>query len=121
MLEEGKKSFLIYLDAYLHILTLSMEQRGELFSALFWYAIRSSTERGPVDVVTAAAQFQDMEPGTRMAFCFMASNIARDTERWLRRKRGYQAGAEKRAKQRRPLRGVEVSPTDAEVEGLLNG
>ena len=120
--ENQKKSFLIYLDAYLQVLTLSMEQRGQLFSALFWYAARSAAEpKGPLDIVAASAQFKGMEPETQMAFRFMASDIARDTEKWLRRKKSYQRGAAKREQARAPLRGITVYPTDQESKDLLEG
>ena len=35
---QEKKSFVLYLDAYPYISALPADQRGELLSALYWYA-----------------------------------------------------------------------------------
>lgn len=42
----AKKSFVLYFDMYDHISRLSVDQRGELLSALFEYAHREAVERG---------------------------------------------------------------------------
>lgn len=118
-----KKSFIIHLSAYAHILTLSPEQRGELFTALFHYAI-NACKNGPPDVTTFAAQCTAMLPETRMAFRFMADSIARDTEKWNTKKANYQAGAAKRKAERVGVpmpfqgRGIDVYPDAEELTDL---
>lgn len=118
-----KKSFIIHLDAYTHILTLSPEQRGELFTALFHYAIQSC-KNAPPDVTTFAAQCTAMLPETRMAFRFMADSIARDTEKWQAKQANYQAAATRRHAERAAAsmpfrgRGVDVCPDAEELTGL---
>lgn len=122
-----KKSFIIHLDAYTHILTLPPEQRGELFTALFHYAINAA-RKGPPEVITFAAQCTAMKPETRMAFYFMADTIARDTEKWQTKKANYQAAAARRSAERTvpstaapmPFRGqgVNVYPDEEELTDL---
>lgn len=77
---ERKKSFMIYFDALPAIADLSSAQRGELFSALFDYAMRVCDR--PVDPHLAIADYPALEGGARMAFFFMAGCVARDTVKW---------------------------------------
>ena len=118
-----KKSFIIHLDAYTHILTLSPEQRGELFSVLFHYAIVAG-KKGPPDVTTFAAQCTNLRPEARMAFYFMADAIARDTEKWQTKKANYRAAATRRQAERAAVpmpfqgRGIDVGPDPEELTGL---
>lgn len=108
-MDNKKNSFLIYLDAYTHVLSLPMEQRGELFTALFWYAI-VLREKGPMDVTAALSQCPGLSSAGQMAFRFMASNIARDTERWLEKKANYQAAAARRKGESPDLSGKRIGP-----------
>ncbi|MDO4316115.1 MAG: DUF6291 domain-containing protein [Oscillospiraceae bacterium] len=127
-MHKEKKSFLIYMDAYLHIITLPAEQRGELFSSLFWYAGQVA-KKGYMDVTVAAAQCPGLSPETRMAFYFMADSIQRDTIQWLEKQANYQAAAERREEKKRhtvaPMpfkgRGVDVYPSDEEAARLSRG
>ena len=71
-----KKSFVLYFDAEDSLRQLCASQRGELLSALFDYARCIETE--PVEPAVYAARCPNLRSGARMAFCFMASAIARD-------------------------------------------
>lgn len=119
-----KKSFLIHMDLYPYMLTLPMEQRGVLFTALFRYALQSR-KKGFMDVTTAAAQFPELSPDGRMAFYFMADSIARDTQKWQEKQANYQAAAKRRSQKNMapmPLNrpGVNVYPTAEEQRQLLD-
>lgn len=121
-MKNQKKSFLIYLDSYVHVMVLDAEQRGELFAALFWYAARVA-EKGYQDVTAAAAQLTRMTPEAKMAFRFMAEDIQRDTMRWLEKQSNYLAAAQRRSAERekkiRPIsRGIDVYPDPGELEKL---
>lgn len=91
-----KRGFVLYFDSYSSIANLSASQRGTLLSALFQYAQQICT--CPENPLEAAAGFPEMEPDTRMAFCFMAGNIARDTEKWRQRQQRYKKAAIDRIK-----------------------
>ena len=118
-----KNSFIIHLSAYAHILTLSPEQRGELFTALFHYATQAC-KNTPPDVTTFVAQCPAMLPETGMAFRFMADAIARDTEKWKTKQSNYQAAAAKRKTERTaaPMpfrgRGIDIVPDEEELTDL---
>ena len=115
-----KKSFMIYHDSYSYILTLPMEQRGELFTALYHYSIQSE-KKGPPDVIVFAAQCIAMTPETRMAFYFMAGNMARDHKKWKTKQSNYSAAATRRHRERAAAdmpfrgRGVDVYPEAEEL------
>ncbi|MDO4315577.1 MAG: DUF6291 domain-containing protein [Oscillospiraceae bacterium] len=91
---ETKKSFLIYFDAYPVVSGLPPEQRGELFSALCEYA-QAEAER-PTEQSAVLSMHPAMSTETRMAFCFMAQNIQRDTEKWRQKHVRYQQAALRR-------------------------
>ena len=63
------KAFNIYFDTFEHIEMLTMEQRGELFTALYEYAINEKTTEFDNGMV-------------KMAFSFMKAQIARDFEKY---------------------------------------
>ena len=63
------KAFNIYFDTFEHIEMLTMEQRGELFTALYEYAINERTTEFDNGMV-------------KMAFSFMKAQIARDFEKY---------------------------------------
>ena len=115
-----KKGFLLYHDSYTYILTLPMEQRGELFTALYHYSIQSEA-KGPPDAIVFAAQCTGMWPETKMAFYFMAGNSARDYVKWKTKQANYSAAATKRYKERAAAsmpfrgRGVDVYPETEEL------
>lgn len=127
-METIKPSFLIYLDTYVHVMALSVEQRGELFTSLLWYANNAARREHPMDVTVAGAQCKSLTPDARMAFYFMADAIYRDTEKWNeKRKRCRTAAtkreAEKRQKPPEPFRGrgIDVYPSQEEVEAMEKG
>ena len=97
---EGKKSFMLYFDAYDHLKVLPAEQRGELLLALFEYA--RAAAQGHPELEKTMAGHPAMTPETRMAFAFLAQTICRDTEQWLRKQaRCSQAARERVERQRR--------------------
>ena len=126
-MENLKSSFMIYLDAYPHVLTLTREEQGDLFTSLFWYASNAAHREHPMDVTAAAAQCQRLTPQARMAFCFMASAIARDTEKWNEKRRNYLRSASEREARKKAAampfrgRGVDVYPTLEETAGMEEG
>lgn len=77
-----KKSFVVYFDSYPLLNTLSMEQRGLLFSILMVYADRSWRDPS-VSLEEVMAGFPGLAPETRMACGFMGAAVQRDTEAWL--------------------------------------
>ena len=94
MAETGKKSFVLYFDAYPNIAGLPAEQKGELFSALFEYAMAEAGAPAEEDVVLN--QHPEMGVAARMAFSFMAKSIRRDTEKWREKHVRYQQAAQQR-------------------------
>lgn len=90
---EPKKSFILYLDSYPMFRTLSPEQRGWLFTAIYAYAQQLSQEEtavqaGELETREAVAdRIPEMEEQTRMAFSFVASSIYRDTQKWYAQRR----------------------------------
>lgn len=94
MADEHKKSFVLYFDAYPSIEVLSIEQRGMLLTLLFQFA--RETEDTGTDPLTFLKHCADLTPETRVAFCFIAETIRRDTEKWKAKQRRYQAAAARR-------------------------
>lgn len=98
---EGKKSFVLYFDAYDHLKALPAEQRGELLLALFEYAKAAAQGQGEPE--ETAANHPAMTGETRMAFSFLAQTIRRDTEQWPHKQaRCSQAARERKEQQRTP-------------------
>ncbi len=94
-----KKSFVLYFDAEDSLRQLCASQRGELLSALFDYARCIETE--PVEPAVYAARCPNLRSGARMAFCFMASAIARDTRKWHeQRQRRSESALNRHARER---------------------
>ena len=124
-MDNQKKSFLVYLDAFPHLQTLSMEQRGELFTGLFQYAEEANRLGPPESVGDFADTFVNLSPEGVMAFRFMAATIARDFHKWLDKKGNYQAAARRRKEQKQPSmpfqgRGVDVYPSRKELEDMMD-
>ncbi|BAK99392.1 hypothetical protein OBV_21940 [Oscillibacter valericigenes Sjm18-20] len=94
---EGKKSFLLYFDSYPRIAGLPAEQRGELLSALFEFAIDAAA--GKANLCGVMKRHPAMNLGAQMAFGFMADTIHRDTEVWLEKQARYRQTALKRVAQ----------------------
>ena len=90
-----KKSMLIYYDNYPILASLSMEQRGLLFTALMVYGDRLSRDSG-TELEAVLEQFPQLTPEARLVCGFMAGNILRDTEKWLSRQ-------QYRSKQKTPV------------------
>ena len=65
MAESKKNSFVMYAEYLKHIQKLSMEQRGELFTAILCYV--------------SGEDMPDLEPVTEMAFSFIQDRIDRDS------------------------------------------
>lgn len=83
---EKKNSFVMYTDYMEQISMLKREQRGDLFTAIMAYADNS--------------ELPDMDDVTRMAFCFIRSQMDRDKNKYLdtiekRREAGKQGGRPK--------------------------
>ena len=82
-----KRNILIYLDNYPMLVALPPDQRGWILTALMVYGDRLAREEAvtPEDIMD---QFVQLSPEARLVFGFMASNILRDTQKWLSRQRG---------------------------------
>lgn len=84
---ERKKSFVIYADYLRHIELLSMEQRGELLTAILTYA--------------DSGEARELDGMTSMAFSFIKAQMDRDQEKWeqtkIRRAIAGQKGGQARA------------------------
>lgn len=83
---EKKNSFVMYTDYMEQISMLKREQRGDLFTAIMAYADN--------------AELPDMDDVTRMAFCFIRSQMDRDRNKYQdtiekRREAGKQGGRPK--------------------------
>ena len=89
-----KKSFLLYFDNYDSIAALPPAQRGELFLMLMEYA-RAAAEGKP-DWGGVVEKHPDLAPETKMAFCFIAQGIRRDTEKWQEKHQRYKDAALRR-------------------------
>lgn len=122
-MDNEKKSFLVYLDAYPNLQALSMEQRGELFTGLFQYAEEANRLGYPESIGDFADTFVNLSPEGVMAFRFMATTIARDFCKWMDKRVNYQAAARRRKEQKPPAmpfqgRGVDVYPTRKEMADM---
>lgn len=89
-----KKSFVLYFDDYPCVEMLPSDQRGELFSLIFRYAI--AEDERPTEPGELLAQVPGLTAQTQMAFQFIAKTIRRDTECWKDKHRRYQAAAQRR-------------------------
>ena len=94
MSESVKQSFVLYFDAYPNIAELPAEQRGELFSALFEYAMDAAAGAGSMAEVLA--RHPDMGLEARMAFHFMGRTVQRDTDKWRAKHQRYREAALRR-------------------------
>jgi len=83
---ERKKSFVIYTDYLKHIELLSIEQRGELLTAILTYA-DSGEER-------------ELDGMTSMAFSFIRTQMDRDMEKWEESRRRRSLAGQKSAQAR---------------------
>lgn len=84
-----KKSFVLYMDQYDPIKKLTMEQRGELLTAIFSYH--------------AEEEYKIKDPLVDMAFSFFEQTFKRDCEKWKRsagrsRENGKKGGRPKGSK-----------------------
>ena len=52
-MDNMKNSFVIYLDAYPHVLTLTKEEQGDLFTSLFWYANNAARREHPMCILSS--------------------------------------------------------------------
>ena len=83
MREKKPPAFQVYLDTYEHIKSLNMAERGELFTALFEYAVNGINT--------------DFENGAvAMAFSFMRAQIDRDFIKYEKRCATNRENASKR-------------------------
>ena len=91
-----KKSFVLYFDMYPNVRSLPLDQKGELFSAVFEYAAEEAEGDDLRNKEMVLARHPCMDGGTRMAFSFIAEAIHRDTVKWRQKQERYQKAAEKR-------------------------
>lgn len=88
---DGKKSFVVYSDYLQHVELLTMEQRGQLLTAMLTYA-----ETGALP---------ELDGVTAMAFSFIRAQMDRDREKWeqvrIQRSIAGQKGGLARAARRR--------------------
>lgn len=76
-----RESFVLYTDTAQHIQRLSLEQRGQLLTAIF--ALASDEE------------FPKLDPVTDMAFSFIEAQLKRDWLKWdAKREKRVQAGSQ---------------------------
>lgn len=76
-----RESFVLYMDTAQHIQRLSLEQRGQLLTAIF--ALASDEE------------FPKLDPVTDMAFSFIEAQLKRDWLKWdAKREKRAQAGSQ---------------------------
>ena len=76
-----RESFVLYTDTAQHIQRLSLEQRGQLLTAIF--ALASDEE------------FPKLDPVTDMAFSFIEAQLKRDWLKWdAKREKRAQAGSQ---------------------------
>lgn len=81
-----KKSYLIYFDS-LHLLELMRDEDcGRLFRELGYFAQETAQHETTVPDYMAAHPIQN--PDIQFCFGFMAGNIYRDTQKWLRTQEG---------------------------------
>lgn len=126
-MDDQKNTFLVHLDTCQHVVRLPMEQRGLLFSCLYWFAVEMNERGVKADPQELLRQKTGMTPETEMAFTFMAAAMARDFEKWQEKRTNYQAAAKRRQEQKTRMeqaapyrgRGVDVYPTRAEERALL--
>ena len=100
-----------------------MAQRGEVFSSLYLFALELNERNGDAYPSDVLQKLTTLAPETRMAFSFMAANMARDYQKWAQKRSNYQAAAKKREEEKlsartAPLRGVNVYPDKNELRGL---
>jgi len=89
-----KTGFVLYFDSYEQIQTLDASQRGELLTALYRYAKSVCQEN--ISPHTFVSTCDELEPAARMAFCFLATAISRDTAKWLTKQSNCRAAAVQR-------------------------
>ena len=86
-----KMGFVLYFDSYDALEAIEPSQRGELLSALYRYALAvSKQDVNPLEFVQSC---DALDADARVAFCFMAGNIRRDTAKWLTRQENCRAAA----------------------------
>ena len=112
-MSNAKTGFILYFDSAPMLSELPPEQRGWLLTALFQYADRVWREPGTTqeDVLLFYPQ---LTPQTRTAFGFLASAIARDTQRWLRQREMRSQRRQQQGTQ--PGRGSSPSPAQLRQE-----
>lgn len=80
-----KTGFVFHFDNYPILISLPLEQRGWLITAISVYADRVWRDQS----VTAEAvleQFPQLSAQARVAYQFMTNAILRDTQRWLQQR-----------------------------------
>lgn len=122
-MDNEKKSFLIHLDSCHQLLPLTMQQRGEVFSALYLFALELNETGGDAAPSDILQKLTTYAPETRMAFSFMAAAVARDYHTWHQKRANYRSAAKRREEGRRlaplpPGSGVRVYPDEEELRDL---
>ncbi len=110
-MSNAKTGFILYFDSAPMLSELSPEQRGWLLTALFQYADRVWREPGTTQEEVLLF-YPQLAPQTRTAFGFLASSIARDTQRWLRQREARSQRRQQQSAQpeRWPGRGSPQAP-----------
>ena len=93
---DRKNSFLVYTDYIRQIELLTMEQRGQLLTAMMQYALEGEIKKLELDPVTA------------MAFSFIQAQMARDDEKYqstlrARKEAGAKGGRPSKKKEAKEL------------------
>lgn len=106
-----KKGFVLYFDSFEVLEAIEPSQRGELLSALYRYALTvCQQDANPMEFVQTC---NALDADTRVAFCFMAGNIRRDTVKWLARQEHCRAAAMQNLAQ-----GTEKRAISSRAEGM---
>ena len=94
MAESEKQSFVLYFDAYPSVEELPPDQRGELFSALYQYAIDAAAGTGSLDTVLSppSGHGSGGPDGLRLH----GRCIQRDTDKWRAKHQRYREAALRR-------------------------
>ena len=110
-----KRGFLLYFDNYPMVTMLPPEQRGWLLTALFSYADKIWRDMS-LSIEDVLDTYPELSDEGRVAFSFLASNIRRDTFRWLSRR---ESRSQRRRQQEESLPTSTSTPEELQREAEL--
>ena len=110
-----KRGFLLYFDNYPMVTMLPPEQWGWLLSALFSYADKIWRDMS-LSIEDVLDTYPELSDEGRVAFSFLASNIRRDTFRWLSRR---ESRSQRRRQQEESLPTSTSTPEELQREAEL--